>query len=79
MSEQTPAPTALNPVWLMIARALLRLAREAAPYALALVIWVVVIRVPNLNADAKRYADELFAVALVLIRAVSHLPPPSKG
>jgi hypothetical protein len=32
----------------------------------------------TLNSTAARYADELFAIALVLIRTRDHLPPPSK-
>lgn len=57
--------------------ALGRRVMELGPYALALLIFAIVMRNANLNTVAQRYADQLFTVALVMIKTgLSAVKPP---
>lgn len=56
-----------------ILRAVNRVLREGGPYALALTIFAVTAHY-TLNTVAAHYADELFTLALVLMRN-SRTPP----
>lgn len=54
---------------------LARLIRDFGPYALALLVFVVVAHT-TLNPAAARYGDQLFTLALVLIKAGGGSSPP---
>ena len=56
--------------------ALVRVGRELGPYLLALIVWAVTAHYA-LNAVAAKYADELFTIALVLIKADRSPTPPA--
>lgn len=56
-------------------RTLARFLKDAGPYALALGIFAITAEFA-LNTTAAHYADELFTLALVLIRS-TNTPPPA--
>ncbi len=67
-----PAPRAHGPV----VRALVRAGKDLGPYVLALGVFAIAAKY-TLNTTAARYADDLFTLALIMIKAGGHLPPPA--
>jgi len=77
MSDQTPivpparTPRAHAPLLL---RLIARGVKDAAPYALAVGVFAITAQF-TLNPTAARYADQLFALALILARTGGRTPP----